>query len=305
LGTYAGRTSKGVRETTIADYRRNLEADAIPILGRKRLGAITAKDIRDLLTRVESRGVSTNTVRLALAPVRALFATALEEGLIERNPTAGVRIRRSQATEADDANAKALTRDELLAVLARIPERHRLFFSFLARTGLRVSEALAVRWQDVEDERVYVRRRFYKGTFAQPKSTHGRRTVPIPPALVLELTHHRVTSDYGAQEDLVFTNRRGEPLDSAYLAKSVLKPAALAAGVPWASFHTFRHTCLTELLRSGLSPKEVQVWAGHHSAAFTLSVYVHLLPEDLPVRDVLSFPTPLAGTSAGAAKING
>ena len=62
----------------------------------------------------------------------------------------------------------------------------------------------------------------------------------------------------------------------------VLKPAARRAGVPWAGFHTFRHTCATTLFRRGLNAKQVQVWLGHHSPAFTLATYVHYLADDLP-----------------------
>jgi integrase len=58
--------------------------------------------------------------------------------------------------------------------------------------------------------------------------------------------------------------------------------AAEAAGVPWLGLHAFRHTCATPLFREGANAKQVQVWLGHHSPAFTLATYVHLLPEDLP-----------------------
>jgi hypothetical protein len=49
-----------------------------------------------------------------------------------------------------------------------------------------------------------------------------------------------------------------------------------------AGFHTLRHTCATMLFRNGLNAKQVQMWLGHHSPAFTLATYVHLLPDDLP-----------------------
>src|SRR5207237_8661852 len=71
-------------------------------------------------------------------------------------------------------------------------------------------------------------------------------------------------------------------IDSSNVFRRVLKPAAKTAGVPWAGFHTFRHTCATLLFRRGLNAKQVQVWLGHHSPAFTLATYVHLLPDDLP-----------------------
>jgi integrase len=48
------------------------------------------------------------------------------------------------------------------------------------------------------------------------------------------------------------------------------------------TFHVFRHTCASVLFRTGWNAKQVQAWLGHHSPAFFLSVYVHLLPDDLP-----------------------
>jgi integrase len=63
------------------------------------------------------------------------------------------------------------------------------------------------------------------------------------------------------------------------------------AGVPWVSFHTFRHTAATMLFRSGLNAKQVQVWLGHYSPAFTLGTYVHLLSDDLPDADFLDATT--------------
>jgi integrase len=80
----------------------------------------------------------------------------------------------------------------------------------------------------------------------------------------------------------VFASQSGGYLDASNVAARVLKPAARRAGVPWAGFHTFRHTCATMLFRHGLNAKQVQMWLGHHSPAFTLSTYVHLLPDDLP-----------------------
>ena len=63
----------------------------------------------------------------------------------------------------------------------------------------------------------------------------------------------------------------------------VLAPtqAAGEADLSWVGFHTFRHTCASLLFAEGRNAVQVQRWLGHHSPAFTLSVYVHLLDEDL------------------------
>jgi integrase len=310
LDTYTGRTRRGVREQTKADYRARLEADAIPFLGRLRLAEVEPRDVKALAKRVADRGVSANTVRLALAPVRALFATAVEEGLIRSNPTVGVRIAAMVVEEADDEKVKAMTEEELRALLDELPDEWRLFFEFLAHTGLRIGEAIAIRWGDVDlgRRRFQVRRRYYRGTFAPPKSKYGRRDVPLSEEMARALWTLRATRRPG-DDELLFTSEAGRMIDQSNLASRVLKPAAVRAGLgewvlangrrhahSWVGFHAFRHTAATLLFRAGLNAKQVQMWLGHHSPAFTLATYVHLLPEDLVGADFLDGLTaPSAG----------
>jgi integrase len=59
--------------------------------------------------------------------------------------------------------------------------------------------------------------------------------------------------------------------------QGVLAPAVEEADASWAGFHTFRHTCASMLFERGANAVQVQRWPGHHSAAFTLATYVHLL----------------------------
>lgn len=74
----------------------------------------------------------------------------------------------------------------------------------------------------------------------------------------------------------------GKPYDPAHPYNRVLRPACAEAGVEWAGFHTFRHTVASRMFASGRTAVQVQHWLGHHSAAFTLRTYVHLLdPGDL------------------------
>jgi len=59
-------------------------------------------------------------------------------------------------------------------------------------------------------------------------------------------------------------------------------PAARRAGVPWASFPHVPPHGGERVLRAGWNAKQVQIVLGHHSPAFTLATYVHLIPDDLP-----------------------
>ncbi len=322
IRTYTGRTNAGIREATRSDYRRRLglDADGNPIadetgrctgvgavgyFGRTRLAEIRAPHIKAYAKKLADEGLAPNTVRLHIAPVKALFATAVEDGLIRTNPCAGVRITKPADVddEAEPEKAKAMSEDELRAVLDAIlcvpcrgleqPETGcercaywRLFFELLAHTGLRIGELVALQWEHVDlgRRRLLVRRRFYKGGFAPPKSRYGRRDVPLSDGMARRLWRLRGSA---GDDALVFATSRGTVVDQQNVARRILKPAAADAGVPWVSFHTFRHTCGSLLFRRGLNAKQVQAWLGHHSPAFTLAVYVHLLPEDLPEVDFL------------------
>jgi integrase len=232
------------------------------------------------------------TVRRILSPLRACMASAVAEGVIRTNPTTGVALpaRDEQrsielGTDEDEEQVKALTTQELATFLAVCPERWTTFFRLLAATGLRISEAIALRWRDLELDgstpSVKVRRAYVRGRFGPPKSRHGRRTVPIDHELVRELRARRSASEWPEDDHLVFPAMNGEPLRQENLRRRVLKVAAEEAGVPWVGFHTFRHTCATRLFAGGRNAVQVQRWLGHHSPAFTLSVYVHLLDGDV------------------------
>jgi len=235
-----------------------------------------------------------------------MLACAFEEELIRRNPAANVRLARPQTDMDDDPRAKALTEAELGRLVGKIPEDDRLPVELLAQTGLRIGELVALTWGDVDfgRQRLHVRRRWYRGSFAAPKSRYGKRQVPLTKATAQRLWRMR-----GRDEELIFANKRGAPLNVTNYYNRIYKPAAKAAGVEWATLHTLRHTCATALFRSGKNPKQVQAWLGHHAASFTMDTYVHLLPDDVgdapEAFDALAIPSSRvqAGPAAAAASI--
>ena len=79
----------------------------------------------------------------------------------------------------------------------------------------------------------------------------------------------------------VFPGRDGGASDQGSLRRRVLVPAAERAKLSGVGFHTLRHTCASMLIESGLSPLRLQRWMGHHSPAFTLETYGHLIDGDL------------------------
>ncbi len=230
--------------------------------------------------------LSDSTVRNIMAPLSACLATARSEGLIRSNPAREIDLpHRPTAEQSEDEDVRAMTREQLSTVLALIPPDHRLFFRLLAATGLRISEAIALQWRhlqlDGDRPHVKVRRALVRGRMGPPKSKHGRRDVPLATELVDALRKRK--ADTGGDPDaLAFTAANGAALNQGNLRRRVLAPAAEEACL-WSGFgfHAFRHTCASLLFAEGRNAVQVQRWLGHHSAAFTLATYVHLLDGDL------------------------
>jgi integrase len=124
-----------------------------------------------------------------------------------------------------------------------------------------------------------VRRAIVDGVLGAPKSRHGARTIPLADELAGRLRARRPA---GAQaEDLVFLNSLGRPLKPSNLRNRVLAPAAKRAGVSGIGLHTLRHTCASLLIAEGATMLRLQRWMGHHSAAYTLETYGHLIDDEL------------------------
>jgi integrase len=251
------------------------------------------------------------SVRRIASPLRACMRSAVQEGLIRTNPTRDLALPHRPLVELEEEGeqARALTREQLAAFLGIVHPRLRLFFRVLAETGLRVSEAIALEWRHVALDgsrpHVKVRQARVRGRLGLPKSKHGRRDVPLSPALVSALRSHRTAGD--EERDLVFTANptkdapRGAPLRPENVRNRYLRPAAEEAGAPWMGFHSLRHTCASMLFERGRNAVQVQRWLGHHSPAFTLATYVHLLGDD--VGEPLSLDEELAGATDGATSL--
>jgi integrase len=288
---YAGRGANDViNDRTRREYRRLLITYALSYFSPEdRLRDIDehrARGFVDWLCRqTDDTGhrLCDRSIRNAVLPLQSCLRHAAGAGVITGDPRALVllpRRRRGQAFEFDER--RFLTREQLAVLLAEIPDSWRPLFELLASTGLRISEAIALRLTDAdleaEQPRIHVRRAIVAGQLTGPKSRHGRRTIPISRRLAEKL--QPLTTDRAASE-LLFVGAHGAALRPGNLRYRVMIPAAQRAGVPWARFHTLRHTCAGLLIDEGASPLCLQRWMGHHSAAFTLDTYGHLIGDSL------------------------
>ena len=295
---YRGRTTAGLREATRERYRAQINT-AVACLagrsGRRPLAAVTPEDIEVYVDHLYRDGHTPTTVRRYMVPLKAMLSQAVREGRIKSNPATGVPLLPSDPTmipDDDDAaedKAKALSPDEIVALIAALPERHRLQVSLIARTGLRISEALGLRWQDVDRQEgvVRVRQAVVGGKIGKPKTKRSRRSIPVGDDLMRDLLAQRLAAKHSGDDDLVFGTRSGRPVDLSSCYEWLI-PAAEAAGVPWARFHALRHGAATAWFAAGVPITVVSALLGHSTASFTLSVYTHAMPEHMPTGEALA-----------------
>lgn len=299
IDRYHGTGRRGFREGTREEYRRLLDAYAHRYFGeRLRLVDLTPHHLAQYVGWLadpgkQGRRLSDSTIANAVVPLRAALSTAQREGLIRHNPATGLALPSREQVQEDDAEeVKALSREQLAALLDLAPARHRLLLRLMASTGLRVSEAIGLQVHDLALDgsrpHLKVRRAIVRRRIEPPKTRHGRRSVPLAPALVTDLRAHLAELADASPAALAFPSVRQTPLDPDNLRARMLKPLAEEVGAPWAGWHTLRHTFASLQIAQGCNVVQLSRALGHHSAAFTLSVYVHLLEgEEPPALDLV------------------
>jgi len=285
---YRGQGRRGFRESTREEYRRLIRSYAHRHFPRKLklvdVSTYALARYMDWLAAEQEQGkrLGDRTIANAVIPLRAALASAKREGLIRHNPAQGLAMpHREQLPEQE---VKVFSREQLAALLAIAPERHAPLFELLAATGLRISEAIGLQrlhlQLDQAEPEVCVRRAIVRERIVPPKSKYGRREVRLPAPFVARLRAHLAAQPDQDSTALAFPSEAGSPLDPGNLRRRVLKPLAGEVGAPWAGFHTFRHTFASLHLSQGTNLLQLSRALGHHSPAFTLTRYTHLLPGD-------------------------
>ena len=161
-------------------------------------------------------------------------------------------------------------------------------------TGMRPSEYIGLKWQDIDWERrtVSVRRTLRKGPtgqweYGETKRAGSRRIIRLQNWVLAKLkdlkqcqTENPVVDpeEWPEAVDLIFVTDFGRPVNVNSLVYKHFKPILKKAGLPNITLYDLRHTAATLALTVGVSPKVVSEQLGHTSAAFTLDVYSQVLP---------------------------
>jgi integrase len=281
-----------VRPRTMRSYKGLVEDHIIPELGHKGLTQLSVDDVQRFVTRKRGRGLSPRTVRYLLVVLRMALKKAEALGKVARNVAtlaAGPRIERKEV--------QPLTVEQTRSFLGALEgERFGALFLVAATRGLRLGEALALRWSDLDlDDEVptlrvaHTLQREGRGPercwhLAPPKSAKSVRSLHLSPTVIDSLRAHRtrqieerlLAGTSWENHDLVFATRLGRPLEERNVRRAFYRVID-RAGLPRKRLHDLRHGHATQLLLAGENMRQVSAALGHSQIGVTMDTYAHVV----------------------------
>ncbi len=274
-------------------YRRKIDRHVLPTLGRipiRRLRPTHLEALYDQMLHPTDgrRPLAPKTVLEVHLIIRSALNDAATRGLVNRNVALVAHAPRLRSIPKIEQ--QAWTAVQLQAFL-RAATGHRLFAAFwlTATTGLRRSELLGLRWDDIDlaAATVSVNRGLvaiaYEVHESRGKTRNARRAIDLDPTTVDVLTAWNVWQ-HTEQEAVgispsgwVFTDATGNPIHPHSISQTFERIIA-RAGVPKIRLHDLRHTHATLLIKAGVPVKVVSERLGHGNPAFTIDTYQHVLP---------------------------
>lgn len=300
------------RPKTAAYAALVFRAYIVPTLGSVKLSDLDARRVQLWMRSLQSRRIdpsgrkdaplSPRSVQLARSYLCRALDLAMRYDWVPRNvarltdaPKSASKRPPEASIEQSQAILRAVEGDALEAL-----------FVVLVYCGLRIGEALGLRWSDWSEttQRLTIERQLGResgteaGPFAltPPKSDSGVRSIPVPPAVASALKAHRERQEAGRAQwealkkpdgtirkrngeawgNLIFVSRDGNPLAYCNVRRS-LKICMDRAGIVGVTPHTLRHHCASILIAEGLPLTVIARVLGHASPAITMSVYAHQL----------------------------
>jgi integrase len=259
-------------------------------IGDMKLGAVKRRDVVNFRAALLESHVSRLTARKIMTALRSIFDYAVQQEVIETDPTYKISIKISarHRTNIPIHSKKSMAKIVTLAyelsqstnkLTQRTWVRYSLMLELLVYCGLRLSElrGLPRTACDFKHAKLSITQRADRnGRIGPPKSARGRRTLYMPDRLVPRLKAWLQTHNH----DLVFPSRTGLPLFPENIRKRMWMHIQLAADVPCYTVHSTRHFFASRLIESGCSVKELSTDMGHADEGFTLRVYGHLFRDE-------------------------
>lgn len=249
------------------DIKSMLKNHLLPCLGGLQLNKIRPVHIQSCINGMSGRSYS--LVNKAVVILKDILQRAVENGLILTNPAQSVIMPKTTKGER-----RGLTVDEEQRLLDVLADSHYGgFFGIMLACGLRVGEAMALTWfnVDMKNQTISITQAVenHSSNIKEPKTKAGFRTIPIPEWYLPYLNKPK-TSQF------VFTNTKNKMIRDDTMRKAWNKLTEQAMLSTEITPYYLRHTYATSLAEREVDMKTAQYLLGHSDIAVTAKVYTHV-----------------------------
>jgi integrase len=269
-----------IEAATYRDYEIHLRKRLKPAFGALKLRQITRAKIEAYLAEQDQDSkLSRKTINDSLIPLRQILGAAVREGVLGSNPAKNDDRDHPLELPYERPTMLHLNREEAIRYLDACEPWYRPLAEMLIGAGLRIGEAIALEWRDIDwdDSAVRISRAAKDGgEIGTPKGDRSR-TVLLAPYLLDLLREHRADqASASGITKLVFRSPEGLMLNRHNVRRRGHDAALEDAGLsPLVRLHDLRHTAATLWLAAGESIYFVQQQLGHADIQTTIDQYGH------------------------------
>ncbi|PTY76210.1 recombinase XerC [Heyndrickxia sporothermodurans] len=296
-----------VKETTFKQIEVVVRLHILPYFGNKRIIRIRRSEIKKWIEKFGEDEYSYGSRLKYLSVLKSIFHYAVYElEVLEKNPADKLKVPIQDSVEINKEKVKYYNLDELTQLLNFMKsykhqrfKEYQLYYMlmyFLSQTGLRISEALALRWDDLREDKLRVERQTSRDDnnnlkLTTLKNSSSYRTISLNELqvnghdeLLKALKKFKVKQNelilgdasFRKNEDgIIFQNYNGNYLTPSIVRDSI-RDYCKKAGVDYKGTHGFRHTHAVLLLESGASIKFVSKRLGHKTIKTTADTYLDI-----------------------------
>ncbi|WP_210129231.1 tyrosine-type recombinase/integrase [Staphylococcus sp. GDX8P66P] len=289
------------RDAKVSSVRAREKAiyHAKELFGNRSIQTITKRDYQAFVDDISTR-FSKNYVDSIVSSTNLIFKYAQDMKIISKLPTEGVKRTKYKPTvedlEDNTIQQKFLEKDELYKFLKIAKEKHSPansfeLFTFLAYSGMRAGEVLALKWSDIDYEEctVSITKTYYNPNnnkknyqILTPKTESSIGKISIDPNVIKLLQDYKVNvqdkwkNELYVDNDFIFTDNNGYPLVIKKLSQwiqSIMSQTNINKNI---TTHSFRHTHCALLIEAGVHIKEIQERLRHKDIQTTMNIYARI-----------------------------
>jgi integrase len=223
-------------------------------------------------------GTTKASIRTLLSNCFNLAAKHEYISAFHQNPMYLVKIKGVSERQKE---IQQITVNQFKVLLADLPEVLKMLVVVDAALGLRISELLALKWEDldIENKTIFIRRKFTRGRIGKTKTPALCAKLPVADILLEMLLEWK--KKIGESEWIFPSTRTGGPRSGSMLLQKGLKPIAAKHGIPGLTWHALRHACRAWLSSGGANITTQKGLLRHADESTTSDVYGYPMTEDM------------------------